>query len=199
MDAHQQGLVFSLTDGELNVIAIRYVGVQRKSAVAYRHVFEVYTLSSRNIIPDGLKEIADAMPAIMSIIARTARWAHPEVFKALPVWRPDTARTLPLHKADWITPATNKGVPKEEGNVNAQVSLLSALGVVGKKPRHWTTCHIWGYDDPRFAGRSRIIQDRRYFSCIGNMVLLPTPLKGFTDAVPEIKRCLRVCAYYLYG
>ena len=31
------------------------------------------------------------------------------------------------------------------------------------------------------------------------MVLLPTPLKGFTDAVPEIKRCLRVCAYYLYG
>jgi hypothetical protein len=31
------------------------------------------------------------------------------------------------------------------------------------------------------------------------MVLLPTPLKGFTDAVPEIKRHLRVCAYHLYG
>lgn len=31
------------------------------------------------------------------------------------------------------------------------------------------------------------------------MVWLPTPLKGFTDAVPEIKECLRVCAYHLYG
>lgn len=156
-------------------------------------------MTTRNIIPDGLKEIADVMPVIMSMIARTARWAHPEVFKTLPVWRPDTARTMPLHKADWITPSTNKGTPKAEGNVNAQVSLLAALGVVGKKPAHWTTCHIWGYDDAGFVGRSRVIQDRRYFSCVGNMVLLPTPLKGFTDAVPEIKRHLRVCAYHLYG
>jgi hypothetical protein len=31
------------------------------------------------------------------------------------------------------------------------------------------------------------------------MVWLPTPLKGFTDAVPEIKRMLRVCAFHLYG
>jgi hypothetical protein len=30
------------------------------------------------------------------------------------------------------------------------------------------------------------------------MVWLPTPLKGFTDAVPEIKLMLRCCAYHLY-
>jgi hypothetical protein len=156
-------------------------------------------LTTRNIIPDGLHEIDDEMPIIMKMIARTSRWVHPEVFKALQVWRPDTARTLPLYRADWVTPATNKGNPKTEGNVSAQSSLMSALGVVGRKPKHWTTCHIWGYDDVGFVRRSSVIQDRRYFSCVGNMVLLPTPLKGFTDAVPSIKHQLRVCAYHLYG
>jgi hypothetical protein len=76
---------------------------------------------------------------------------------------------------------------------------MSALGVIGKKPTGWTACHIWSYDDRGFVGRSVIVQDRRFYSCVGNMVLLPTPLKGFTDAVPEIKRQLRVCAFHLYG
>ena len=76
---------------------------------------------------------------------------------------------------------------------------MSALGVVGKYPKGWTTCHIWGYDDEQFVGSSEIVRDRRFFSCLGNMVLLPTPLKGFTDAVPLIKRHLRVCAFHLYG
>ena len=31
------------------------------------------------------------------------------------------------------------------------------------------------------------------------MVWLPTPLKGFTDTLPEIKAMLRVCAFHLYG
>jgi hypothetical protein len=154
---------------------------------------------TRNRIPDGLQEISDEMPIIMKMIARTARWVHPAVFKSLPVWRPDTARNLPIYKADWNTRATNKGDVKSEGNVAAQSSLLSALGVVGRRPSGWTTCHIWGYDDNGFMGRSRIVQDRRYFSCVGNMILLPTPLKGFTDAVPEIKFQLRVCGFHLYG
>ncbi|NIA71263.1 hypothetical protein HBA54_21925 [Pelagibius litoralis] len=142
----------------------------------------------RNKIPDGLKEIKHEMPVIMKMVAGTACWVNPEVFKELPVWRPDTARNSPLYKADWVTPATNNGTAKHEGNVAAQQSLLAALGVVGKKPPNWTTCHIWGYDDSAFIGKSRIVQDRRFYSCVGNMVLLPTPLKGFTDTVLEIKR-----------
>ena len=38
-----------------------------------------------------------------------------------------------------------------------------------------------------------------YFSCVANMVWLPTSLKGFTDILPEIKAMLRVCAFHLYG
>jgi len=40
---------------------------------------------------------------------------------------------------------------------------------------------------------------RRFFSCVGNMVLLPTPLKAFTDTMPEVKAILRICARNLYG
>lgn len=150
-------------------------------------------------LPDGLTEVAHAMPTIMELIAASARWVHPNVFAALPVWAPHTARKLPLYQADWITPQLNKGLPKPEGNVGAQKSLMAALGVVGRFPKNWTTCHIWGYDDGGFATGSAIVRDRRYFSCVANMVLLPTPLKGFTDTVPEVKRHLRVCAYHLYG
>jgi len=43
-------------------------------------------------VPDGLSEIKNELPLIMKMIARTARWVHPETFKALPIWCPDTAR-----------------------------------------------------------------------------------------------------------
>lgn len=173
------------------------VGISGRSCLALLN--QRKKAMTRTTIPDGLSEIEQEIPTVMSMIARTARWVHPEVFRALPIWRPDTARKLPLYKADWLTPMTNKGQPKVEGNVAAQASLMAALGVVGSYPRGWTTCHIWGYDDDQFVGSSDIVRDRRFFSCVGNMVLLPTPLKGFTDAVPRIKRHLRVCAFHLYG
>jgi len=44
-----------------------------------------------------------------------------------------------------------------------------------------------------------VVQDRRFFSCVANMVLLPTPLKAFTDVMTEVKMMLRVCALHLYG
>jgi hypothetical protein len=95
---------------------------------------------------------------------------------------------------------SGRGVAKVEENIRAATALVEALGVkTPPKPKNWTVCHIWGYDDENFAGRSNVVQDPRFYSCVGNMVWLPTPLKGFTDAVPQIKECLRVCAYHLYG
>ncbi len=44
-----------------------------------------------------------------------------------------------------------------------------------------------------------MVQDPRFFSCVANMVLLPTPLKAFTDIVPEVKAMLRICARNTYG
>tara|TARA_B100000378_G_scaffold268383_1_gene255487 strand:+ start:246 stop:998 length:753 start_codon:yes stop_codon:yes gene_type:complete len=156
-------------------------------------------------IPDGNEALRDDIPAVVELIERTARWVNPETFRRLPVWAPHTARGRPLYDAGWTRRYTNTrkatGVTAEkfEGNVAALQALVAALDVASPKPKNWTVCHIWGYDDPSFAQQSSVVQDPRYFSCVANMVWLPTPLKGFTDTLPEIKAMLRVCAFHLYG
>ena len=142
---------------------------------------------------------------MVEIIARTARWVHPQTFRELPVWCPWAARGRPLYEKTWQRRSTNTrrdtGATSEkvEANVVAGKALVAALGVASPKPGNWTVCHIWGYDDEAFASQSSIVRNPRYYSCIGNMVWLPTPLKGFTDALPEIKKMLRTCAFHLYG
>jgi hypothetical protein len=149
-------------------------------------------------VPDGLSEIKNELPGIMKMIARTSRWIHPKTFKALPVWGPDTARGLPQFDSRWARQLTNtKGIEKKEPNIQAAKAFMQALGVTSPKPENWSVCHIWGYDDDRFATKAKVVGNPRYYSCIGNMVWLPTPLKGFTDAIPEVKQCLRICAYHL--
>jgi hypothetical protein len=157
------------------------------------------------VIPDGNKVIQDDVPAIVGLIERTARWVDPETFRQLPVWAPHTARGKPLFDASWTRRYTNTNrstgttSKKIEGNVAALNALVAALDVARPRPKNWTVCHIWGYDDPSYAQQSAIVQDPRYYSCVANMVWLPTALKGFTDTVPKIKKMLRVCAFYLYG
>jgi hypothetical protein len=154
-------------------------------------------------IPDGNEEIAAEIPKIVDIIARTCRWVHPETFRRLPLWCPWTARGRPLYDRAWqrrytnTKRATKQTIEKVEGNIAASQTLIAALGVASPKPRNWTVCHIWGYDDLAFASQGSIVQDPRFFSCVANMVWLPTPLKGFTDALPEIKTMLRTCAFHL--
>jgi hypothetical protein len=156
-------------------------------------------------VPDGNEALRDDIPAIVELIVRTARWVHPKTFSALPVWAPHTARGQPLYDSGWTRRYTNQRkatgvtIEKSEGNVAALKSLLSALDVATPRPKNWTVCHIWGYDDPSFAQSGSIVQDPLYFSCVANMVWLPTSLKGFTDTLPEIKAILRVCSFHLYG
>lgn len=154
-------------------------------------------------VPDGLDEIKQEMPLAVDLIARTARWVHPDTFRALPVWYPETARGQPIYDAKWRIVYTNtsrstaKVTEKSEPNIKAGKALVAALGT--RKMDNWTVCHIWGVDDPRFQRSNSVIRDPKFYSSVGNMVWLPTPLKGFTDAVPDIRRMLRTCAFYLYG
>ena len=156
-------------------------------------------------VPDGNEALRADIPAIVELIERTVRWVHPDTFRALPVWAPHTARGRPLYDAAWsrrytnTRKATGLTAEKFEGNVAALNALVAALDVASPKPKNWTVCHIWGYDDPSFAQRSSVVQDPRYFSCVANMVWLPSSLKGFTDTLPEIKAMLRVCSFHLYG
>jgi hypothetical protein len=154
-------------------------------------------------VPDGLDELRQEMPLIIDLIARTARWAHPDTFHALPVWYPETARGRPLYNSKWQKVYTNTSrstttvTNKSEPNIKAGKAFVCALGT--RKRDNWTVCHIWGTDNPKFQHPNRVVRDPMYYSCIANMVWLPTPLKGFTDAVPEIKQMLRTCSFHLYG
>lgn len=160
-------------------------------------------MTDRYIVPDGLKEIEQEIPLVVKLIARTARWVHPDTFRELPVWYPEVARGQPSYNANWTKRFTNKVrrtgqvEQKSEANILAGKALVAALGV--NKPGNWTVCHIWGYDDPSFVRSGSIVRDPRFYSCVGNMIWLPTPLKGFTDAVPGIKTMLRTCAFHIYG
>ena len=73
------------------------------------------------------------------------------------------------------------------------------MGLRSDERPNWSCCHIWGVDDARFQEANSIVQDHKFFSCVANVLLLPTPLKAFTDTMPEVKAMIRICARNLYG
>ena len=157
-------------------------------------------------LADGLEELRLQLPLheIMRLIERTARWVDPKTFELLPVWYPEHARGALFYKGNWSEPQMNKNRQtgrsehKREANRYANMALTRALGLRSDERKNWSCCHIWGVDDARFQTSNMIVRDRRYYSCVANMVLLPTPLKAFTDAMSDVKAMLRLCARNLY-
>lgn len=141
---------------------------------------------------------------VMRLIEHTARWVDPETFRLLPLWYPEHARRTYLYRKNWSEPQMNKNQKtghtehKREGNVHANKALTYALGLRSDDRPNWSCCHIWGIDDTQYQEANAIVQDRRFFSCVANMILLPTPLKAFTDTMPEVKAMLRICARHLF-
>lgn len=159
-----------------------------------------------DLLPDGLEALRRelGLKDVMGLIERTAHWVEPQTFEYLPVWYPGHARRAPLYKANWSEPQMNRNrqtgaiAHKFEGDIHASKALTLALGLRPAERPNWSCCHIWGVDDAAYQISNAVVQDRRFFSCVANMVLLPTPLKAFTDVMPEVKMMLRVCALQLY-
>jgi len=157
-------------------------------------------------LTDGLEKLQQviSLKEIASMIERTAMWVSPDTFRLLPVWFPEYSRGSLFYKENWSKKQTNtdrvtgQSIHKSEANTHASTALTLALGLRSKQRPNWSCCHIWGIDDPKFQLSNIVVRDNRFFSCVANMVLLPTPLKAFTDAWPEIKVMLRVCAKNLY-
>ncbi len=158
-------------------------------------------------LPEGTEALMAKLELsdVMRLIEGTARWVAPETFNLLPVWHPEHARRSLLYNCDWTEPRMNTNrktdvaVHKSEGNTNANKALTHALGLRSSGRKNWSCCHIWGVDDPTYQEANIVVQDHRFFSCVANMVLLPTPLKAFTDIMPDVKAMLRICARNLYG
>jgi hypothetical protein len=163
--------------------------------------------AEKRTLPDGLMALREELKVaeIMRLIERTARWVSPETFRLLPVWYPEYARRVYFYKANWSEPQMNRnqqtGISehKREANTYANKTLTRALGVRSDDRLNWSCCHIWGVDDALYQESNAVVQDPRFYSCVANMVLLPTPLKAFTDTMSEIKAMLRICARNLYG
>ena len=161
----------------------------------------------RPVPVDGLDALRTelSLAEIARLIERTARWVSPEIFRRLPVWYPEYSRRSLFYKTNWTEPQLNtnrqtgNSVHKPEGNLYANKALTHALGLRSKNRPNWSCCHIWGVDDATYAATNLVVQDPRFYSCVANMVLLPTPLKAFTDVMPEIKAMLRACALHTYG
>lgn len=149
-----------------------------------------------NVFSVALKELSIAP---MPLLVKTCLWPDPKTVEELPVWYPEAYRTVPIYYENWSRQALNKGVLKYESNERARIALRKALDIGSSGPKNWTVCHIWGFDDSSFYSINTIVKNPKYYSCIANMVLVPTPLKALTDSVPEVKHALRVCAYNLYG
>lgn len=156
---------------------------------------------------DGLEILLQEfdIEKIAKLIEDTARWVDPKTFKLLPVWYPEYARGKPYYKGSWDEPQmqlnkrTQTLVQRVESNNRANDALTKALGWSKSKRPNWTCCHLWATDDPTNQSLNVVASDHRYYSCLANMVMLPTPLKGFTDSIPEIKEMMRMCARNLYG
>ena len=159
------GVVCRSLDAMISCQKLRCVGVRpclgrpRWRATGYGR-----TMAVGFHIPDGNEALRDDIPAVVELIERTALWVHPETFRRLPVWAPHTARGRPLYDAGWLRRYTNTRratkitAEKFEGNVAALNALVAALDVASPKPKNWTVCHIWGYDDPSFAQQSSVVQ-----------------------------------------
>jgi hypothetical protein len=155
---------------------------------------------------DGLDALRAelSLSDIMRLIERTARWVSKETFELLPVWFPEHTRRGLFYKANWSEPQHNTNrqtgvsVHKHEGNNYASKALTHALGLRSRQRPNWSCCHMWGIDDASFGSSNVIVQDARFYSCVANMVLLPTPLKAFTDVMPDVKWMLRACAFHTY-
>ena len=188
-------------------LASRLSGAERLERVSWMPYLGAQTTVPNRTLPDGLDVLRDEFKPVevMRLIERTARWVDPATFRLLPLWYPEYARQAYFYKTNWSEPQMNTTRQsshtehKREGNRYANIALTTALGLRSVDRPGWSCCHIWGVDDAAFQQSNAIVQDRRYYSCVANVVLLPTPLKAFTDAMPEVKAMLRVCAHYLYG
>lgn len=155
---------------------------------------------------DGLEALRAriGVKTIMGWIEGTARWVDPKTFRLLPVWYPEHARGAPFYKENWTTEQMNTSkiskltVHKREGNRYASLALSAALGLKKQDRPNWSCCHVWGVDDAKFQKENKVVRAHCFYSCVGNMILLPTPLKAFTDSMPEVKAMLRLCARNLY-
>lgn len=123
------------------------------------------------------------------LVAETALWAHPQVHEQL--WATNgTGAFYPLLRRYRAGEKDGMVVAGErlDSNVYAREAIIGAVGV--RFVAHsYHACHIW----------PDTCHDRRYYSVVANLVLLPSAIAGLSDHDPAVKAALQYRAYELYA
>lgn len=139
---------------------------------------------------DGLVELDQpiARRVLIDLVSKTSYWADKKVFKHLRdknkfgVWYEHVARGRP------------KGTVRKktllDDNTYANYAIKRALAGDHRmfRPRSFRVCHI--YD-----GKTK---DHRYYTCIANLVLLPSAIHSLTDHYKPVMDVLKYRAYEYY-
>ena len=129
---------------------------------------------------------------LAALVAAASVWANPKIHDILKangrfgLWYPATRRY-------------RKGATERKGqildgirlddNTYANYALKNALPLGARAYLNYSVCHIWPescYDD-------------RCYTCIANLVLVPSPLMSITDCHPATQNALRYRAWELYS
>jgi hypothetical protein len=124
------------------------------------------------------------------LIARSAVWVDPSVFRALRkkiphgTWFPNCRRGKNGEPKRGVV----DGVRFDD---NTMANLAIKLAVLGSRDRctRMHVCHVW----------PETCYDVRYHTSLANLVLLPAPLAGFSDHHQVVAECLRYRSYELFG
>jgi hypothetical protein len=143
---------------------------------------------------DALEMVKDACVRLeinlISLIAETALWAHPETHH----------RQLRKHGSAAVYPGIRRlrpGQGEKRGVVNgaglddnsyANNAIKRSLGLPRTKIVGYECCHVWADS----------CYDTRYHTAIANLVLIPRALASLADHDPGVMRALKYRAYELY-
>ena len=131
-------------------------------------------------IPDGNEALRDDIPAVVDDRANRAVGQSGDISALAGVGATPLADDRSTMRDGPVAIPT----PERTGLTAEVQQRRRAAGVGGRprrgvtKPKNWTVCHIWGYDDPSFAQQSRRRARSALLLVRRQHGVLPTPLKG---------------------
>jgi hypothetical protein len=135
---------------------------------------------------------AETTTDLPALVAAASVWANPKVHEllmandGLGLWYPAMRRYR--KGANERKGGKLHGVTLDD-NTYANFALKNSLPFGARAYRNYSVCHIWPescYDD-------------RCYTCIANLVLVPSPLMSITDFHPVIQSALKYRSWELYA
>ena len=136
-----------------------------------------------------LDSLDEYRPALVRMVAKTSRLAHPDTVKAIGRAVFPTVRARKQHKRGGEVILEGKPVGMYDDNTTPRWAMLWAHGIpITHHPSSRTFAHVWEEAD-----------DIDSYNHLANIVMVPEPFAGLTDKKGPLTSYLRWHAWSLYG